>query len=151
MPLFSIIIPLYKKYERYYLEVVSSILNQTCDDYECILIYYDHFFNEIKNEHVRYVKSTSDDVSVKRNIGIENAKGSYIVFCDSDDCLSKTTIQTFKSIIQKYNNPDYICSLSVRSKKELDEESCNSKVKFINNKELLNDYIFGRYLNDQIV
>src|SRR5574344_944474 len=46
-------------------------------------------------------------VSYARNIGIKNANGQYIMFCDADDYYEKNAVSTFMSIIKK-KNADFI-------------------------------------------
>lgn len=92
MPKFSFIIPVYKS-EPYIEECVGSILAQTCQDYEILLIddgspdrageICDRLSAE--NDRIRTIHMENSGASVARNTGFEAAKGEFVVFLDSDD------------------------------------------------------------------
>lgn len=43
---------------------------------------------KVSNYHVRFLPQSHQGVSYSRNIGIEEAKGQYVMFCDADDQLN---------------------------------------------------------------
>lgn len=89
----SYIVPVYNV-EKYIKECVDSILAQTFDDYEVILVddespdgcpricdeYAERFPNIIKVIHQK-----NKGLAGARNSGLEKAKGDYVCFFDSDD------------------------------------------------------------------
>lgn len=89
---FSIIIPCYKV-ERYLHQCVDSVLAQTFEDYEVILV-DDGSLDNTSSICDEYCK-TSDNVVVihkpngglsdARNAGLDIAQGEYVMFLDSDD------------------------------------------------------------------
>lgn len=92
MPEFSIIVPIYKV-EKYLNKCVDSVLCQTYDDFELILVddgspdrcgqicdSYDSADSRIKVVH-----KENGGLSSARNTGLDIATGKYIVFLDSDD------------------------------------------------------------------
>lgn len=93
IPFFSIIIPVYNV-EKYLDQCICSVLSQTYEDYEIILIddgstdssgnicelYKNKFSRKIKVIHQK-----NGGLSKARNIGISCAQGVYIIFLDSDD------------------------------------------------------------------
>ena len=91
-PVISIIIPVYNS-ERYIHRCIDSILRQTYQDYELILVddgstdrsgeICKSYANEDNRIIVIYQKNAG--VSSARNAGLAIAKGKYITFCDSDD------------------------------------------------------------------
>jgi glycosyltransferase involved in cell wall biosynthesis len=110
--LFSIIMPCYNA-EKYLKQTIDSILKQTYENWELIIIndcstdtslkiinsFNDHrisIINNLKNEGVAF----------SRNEGTKKAKGSFIAFIDSDDLWNED-----KLLIQlNYLNKDYdIC------------------------------------------
>lgn len=88
----SIIVPVYKS-ASYLDDCIESILKQTFTDFELLLI-DDGSPDESpaicdawaqRDERVTAIHKLNGGVSSARNIGIESAKGEYIVFIDSDD------------------------------------------------------------------
>ncbi|HBK60182.1 MAG TPA: glycosyltransferase family 2 protein, partial [Firmicutes bacterium] len=94
-PKVSVIVPMYNV-ERYVRQCVDSLLAQTLDDIEIILVDdgSPDSCGKIADEYaVRYgnVKSVHREnggLGPARNTGIENASGEYVGFIDSDDWVS---------------------------------------------------------------
>ena len=93
MDLVSVIIPYYKK-KKYITNSIKSVLNQTYENLEIIIIYDDEnqndldFIQEIKKKDRRIfiIKNLKTmGAGDSRNIGINNSKGQYIAFLDADD------------------------------------------------------------------
>ena len=90
--LISIIIPIYNV-ENYLRQCLDSIIAQTYQNFECLLINDGSPDNsaDICNEYVskdsrfRYFEKENGGVSSARNLGIERSEGAYITFIDSDD------------------------------------------------------------------
>ncbi len=88
----SVIVPIYNS-EKYISECIESILNQTYENFELILIDDGSKDSsgdicrkyENQDKRVRYIYKENGGVSSARNYGIQCAKGDYIVFVDSDD------------------------------------------------------------------
>ena len=89
---FSIIIPVYKV-ENYIRECVQSIICQTYDCFEIILVDDGSPDNcpeicdelALKYKSITVVHQTNQGGSGARNSGIQKASGRYIIFVDSDD------------------------------------------------------------------
>lgn len=91
-PLVSVIVPVYNA-EKYLNRCVDSILSQTMKDFELLLIddgsqdessrICDEYAEE--NARVKVFHKPNGGVSSARNLGIDQAKGKYIIFIDSDD------------------------------------------------------------------
>ena len=90
--LISIITPIYNC-EKYVEQTIKSVQNQTYTNYELIIVddgSTDNSANIIKNimkndNKIIYIKQKNSGVVVARNTAIENAKGRFIAFLDSDD------------------------------------------------------------------
>lgn len=92
MPKISVIVPVYKA-EKYLLQCVESILGQSFEDLEILLIddgspdnsgkLCDEFAR--KDSRVRVIHKENGGVSTARNTGLDAAAGEYITFVDSDD------------------------------------------------------------------
>ena len=91
-PLVSVIVPVYKV-EKWLSRCVDSILAQTMEDFELLLIddgspdcsgeICDEY--AVKDSRVRVFHKANGGVSSARNLGLDNAKGEWISFVDADD------------------------------------------------------------------
>lgn len=92
MPVISIIVPIYNK-EKYLYRCLDSILSQTFTDYELLLIDDGSTDGSCKicdeyaarDQRIRVFHKKNGGVSSARNIGINNIRGEYLTFIDSDD------------------------------------------------------------------
>ncbi len=92
LPLFSVIIPVYKV-EQYLHQCVDSVLVQDFEDFEIILVddgspdncpqICDEY--AAKDKRVKVIHKENGGLSDARNFGIDAATGSYLMFLDSDD------------------------------------------------------------------
>lgn len=87
----SVIIPVYNS-EKYILECMNSVINQTYKNLEIIVIddkSTDNSINiikSIKDKRIRIIQlEKNSGAAIARNKGIEVATGDYICFLDSDD------------------------------------------------------------------
>lgn len=90
MPNISIIIPVYNR-EDFIEDCLTSVINQTFEDFEIIVIddcSTDSTYNivkEIQHSKVRlYRNSVNSGICISRNKGIQESDGKFIVFTDSD-------------------------------------------------------------------
>lgn len=100
VPQISIIVPVYNV-ETKLRSCLDSILAQTYKNFEVILVndgstdesskICDEYANKYKQ--VRVLHQKNQGASAARNIGITNAKGDYVAFCDSDDIVSSRWIE----------------------------------------------------------
>ncbi len=108
MPQISVIIPVYKV-EAYLRRCVDSILAQTFQDFELILVddgspdncpaICDEY--AAKDSRIRVIHQANGGLSAARNTGIDAAAAEYFLFCDSDDVLHPECLQILLSCIQK--------------------------------------------------
>ena len=90
MPEISVIIPTYNR-AHLISKSIASVLEQTYQDFEIIIVddgskdSTQEIVNSLKDERIRYIKHEKNKgSSAARNTGIQNAKGEYIAFLDSD-------------------------------------------------------------------
>ena len=109
MSLVSIIIPYYKK-ELYLEQSIRSILNQTYQNFEIILINDDPenkiFISKFsKLDHrIKLVHNENNlGAGLSRNKGLEIANGEYIAFCDSDDLWKNNKIEFQIELMKRLN------------------------------------------------
>lgn len=91
----SVIVPIYKA-EKTLPDCINSILNQTYNDFELILVddgspdncgnICDEYAQ--KDSRIRVVHKSNGGVSSARNIGMDNVQGEYFVCIDSDDIVA---------------------------------------------------------------
>lgn len=115
--LVSIIIPFYNR-EKLLQETLKSVEAQSFSQWECILIddgSSDDSLNVIKKFTVKdnrfrvYSRTDTDKlkgVSSCRNIGINNSKGDFIIFLDSDDLLDKNCLENRLVYVKENPNND---------------------------------------------
>ena len=92
--LVSVIIPIYKA-EKYLSMCVDSVLNQTYQNLEVILVddgspdncpaICDEYAQ--KDKRIRVIHQKNAGLSMARNAGLDICTGDYITFVDSDDAL----------------------------------------------------------------
>lgn len=108
--LLSIVVPVYNV-QKYLDRCMDSLLNQNIENYEIILVddgatdnsglicdkYSQEYFN------VKVIHKKNEGLGLTRNVGIDNSKGQYIMFVDSDDYIEKIVclvyINTSRKII----------------------------------------------------
>ena len=88
----SVIVPVYNA-EKYLDRCVESIINQTFKDFELILVDDGSTDDSgvlsdklaTKDKRIKVFHKENGGVSSARNIGLDNALGKYVAFCDPDD------------------------------------------------------------------
>lgn len=92
MPKLSVIVPVYNA-EDYLHRCIDSILAQTFTDFELLLINDGSKDNSgkicdeyaAKDNRIRVFHKDNGGVSSARNVGLDNVRGEYVTFVDSDD------------------------------------------------------------------
>lgn len=108
---YSVVIPLYNK-QRYIKETLKSVLNQTFQDFEILVVddgSTDESLKEAKkvvSEKIRIIEQENQGVAVARNTGILHAKGEYISFLDADDIWRKNYLETIEGLTKNYTQSD---------------------------------------------
>ena len=115
-PLVSIIIPTFNRIDLFE-ETINSVLNQTYQNWECIIV--DDGSSEInigkllsyknKSERIIFLQRNRlpSGVSTCRNIGVEKALGDFVIFLDSDDILHPECLSNRVSFAQDYPGKDF--------------------------------------------
>lgn len=109
-PKISVIVPVYNA-EKYLHRCVDSILAQTFNDFELLLIddgskdssgeICDEYAR--KDERVKVWHKENGGVSSARNVGLENARGEWVTFSDSDDWLEPNAFAYYDVMTKKYS------------------------------------------------
>lgn len=107
-PLLSVIVPVYNV-EKYLKRCLESILVQSWNDYEIILVddgstdssaQICDLYAE-KYEMIRVIHKENKGLSDTRNRGIEEASGEYVYFPNSDDWLEPNTFSELFDVIEE--------------------------------------------------
>ena len=102
----SVVVAVYN-IEDYICECVDSIINQTIQPEEIILVddgstdrssaLCDEYAE--KNTNIRVIHQKNAGLSAARNTGIEHAQGVYVYFVDGDDILAPDVIESFLAVL----------------------------------------------------
>lgn len=113
--LFSVLIPVYNA-EKYLKQCMESVLGQTYDDYEIVLMddgstdssaeLCDKY--QSQHQNVRVVHQKNQGQLITRCNAIATAMGDYCVFLDSDDLLEANALEVLAGTVQQYEMPDMI-------------------------------------------
>lgn len=114
----SVIVPVYNT-DNYLIECLDSIINQTYNDLEIILIDDGSTDNssricdeyDSKYANVRVVHKENEGVSVARNLGIEISNGEYIAFVDSDDVIDDNYFENLLTALLQTDSEISACAL----------------------------------------
>ena len=108
----SIILPTYNRAELFLKRAIDSVINQSYEDWELIIIdnnstdntkgLVDSYNN---NQIYLYNISNNGNIAKSRNLGISKAKGDFIAFLDSDDYWKHDKLKKCTAILE--NNLDY--------------------------------------------
>lgn len=112
---FSVIVPIYNK-EKYIKECIDSVLNQSFNNYELILVddgstdacptIIDDYSKS--NKQIKVIHKENGGLVSARKAGTKIANGDYIVCLDADDYLKKDYLLNINNEIEK-NHSDIIC------------------------------------------
>ena len=111
-PKISVIIPMYNA-EKYLSVCLESILIQTLQDYEVIIVddcstdassaiaesYLEKFGGRLK---IISLPENTGSGAVPRNVGLEHASGKYVFFMDNDDFLIDDALETLYDFAEEY-------------------------------------------------
>jgi len=99
-PLISVIMPVYNG-EKFIRETIDSILNQTYQNFELIIVNdgsvdsTQQIIYGYEDKRIRLLNLTSNQgVANARNMGVDFSKGEFIAFIDSDDLYDLNKLQT---------------------------------------------------------
>ena len=110
-PLISVIVPVFKV-EEYLFRCVNSLLNQTFDDYEIILVddgspdRCPEMVDQLSSEHyrVRGLHKKNGGLGDARNYGIKRAYGDWIVVVDSDDYVEPQYLSDLWNLKEEFHS-----------------------------------------------
>src|SRR5690349_19725606 len=122
-PLVTVIIPFINE-ERFLSEAIESVINQTYDNWELMLIddgssdKSSHIAISYANKMPRKIFYTDHDnhinkgVSASRNLGIDKSSGSLIAFLDADDVWLNKKLQLQVDLMNQNPDVGMLCEAS---------------------------------------
>lgn len=159
MPLISVIIPVYNL-ENTIKKCLNSVINQTYTNIEIIIIndgstdQSDKICIEYKNRDNRiyYFFQENKGVSVARNVGLEHAKGKYIIFVDGDDFVDEKHVENLYIAIVEYKSDISVCGITFEKGKKIYKKYIQEKqyenLSFL--KPLISYNDFGGYICNKL-
>lgn len=119
MPKISIIVPVYKA-EKYIEACTTAILEQTEPDFELLLVddgspdasgaICDRLAKT--DSRIRVLHKQNGGASSARNFGLREARGEYIMFCDSDDRPTKDWCKELLSAMEQGDADLCVCGFT---------------------------------------
>ena len=117
MPKVSVIVPVYNV-EQYIEKCLNSLIGQTLDDLEIIIVndgskdnskkIIEKFIEKYPSKIV-YLEKENGGLSDARNYGLPYAKGEYVAFLDSDDYVEKNMYKDMYELAKKENSDMVEC------------------------------------------
>jgi glycosyltransferase involved in cell wall biosynthesis len=110
--LFSVVIPTYNR-AHLLPQALESVFAQEEKDFE-ILVVDDGSTDDTEavlaryEGRVRVLRQKNSGPAAARNLGIENARGDYVAFLDSDDVWFPWTLSNHRSVIERHGSPTII-------------------------------------------
>lgn len=145
----SVIIPVYNA-EKYIKKSLSSIINQSLEEIEIIIVNDGSTDRSIEiakkicksDKRVKIIEQQNSGVASARNLGINQSKGEYISFIDSDDWIENDMLeQLYINAIR--NKCDVIQCRYKKLSSQIDNDIIYDKV--LSNNEI------ERYLKDNLI
>lgn len=133
----SIIVPIYNV-EKYLRKCLESIVNQTLQELEIILV--DDGSRDKSGEiceiykqkdcRIQIVHKSNGGLSDARNEGVKYATAEYIIFIDGDDYIAEDMMETLYNLAKKNNADIAVCGVcNVYGDKKIPQ--CKSKEEFV--------------------
>lgn len=141
--LISVIVPIYKV-EKYLKECVDSICNQTYSNLEIILVddgspdkcgqICDDY--EKKDNRIKVIHKKNGGLSSARNAGLDIARGEFISFIDSDDCIAYDFIEKLHTLCIENNADIAECDfVSFQDGTKMTKDNVNIRIDIFSSKE----------------
>lgn len=149
--LVTVIVPVYRV-ERYLDECIESVLRQTYEHLEVILVddgspdrsgaMCDDW--AARDPRVRVIHKRNGGLSSARNAGLHLARGEFVTFVDSDDVIAPTMIELLLQEAERHD-ADLVVSEFVAFAEEPPVFDCEDRVlKVAPGSELLTEVVCGR-------
>lgn len=152
----SVIIPAYNA-EKYISRMLESILNQTYDNIECIIIddgsidntyktteKYKRKFEE-KGKILKLLHQENKGQAAALNLGLKQVTGEYLIWADSDDYFELDAFEVMVDCLEKNRDRDLVRANAVtRLENNIDEVYEKREQKDYTQENILDDYIMAK-------
>ena len=147
MPIISVIVPIYNA-EQYLKRCLNSILSQSFQDFELILVNDGSIDNSGKicdeyaqiDSRVIVIHKENEGASIARKDGLTNANGEYIAFVDADDYVDSMYIEKLYSLIIQFNVSISACCVQRVSEREKIDKTNLGLVSLVEFDELMSRF-----------
>ena len=149
--LISIIIPVYKV-EKYLEKCIQSVINQTYENLQIILVddgspdncgkICDDYAK--KDHRIEVIHKSNGGLSDARNKGLEIAKGEYIGFVDSDDYIEADMYEVLYNLLKQYNADVSICNFYTVSQGKISIKNADNGINEYNRIEILKEILLDK-------
>jgi glycosyltransferase involved in cell wall biosynthesis len=145
------------KVEPYLRRCVDSILAQTFDDFELILVddgspdncgnICDEYADT--DSRVTVIHQDNSGLSAARNAGLRIAKGDCIAFVDSDDCIHEKMYETLYQVIQE-NDADFVKSNFMTFSDDIPKyQAAHHAVTIYSPEDAMHDFMYTEYSDEK--
>lgn len=156
IPLVSIIVPCYKV-EQYLPGCIDSIINQTYNNLEILLVddgspdstgqICDEF--AARDSRVRVIHKNNGGVSDARNVALDVIKGEYVACVDGDDRICPDYIETMYSLLSKYKCQMVLANYSLDYEGDCEIEKRNTNIELLMSpSEAIDDLFYQNHFDD---
>ncbi|TVY05633.1 glycosyltransferase family 2 protein [Paenibacillus cremeus] len=156
-PKISVVIPVYNV-EKYLQRCIDSILSQTFQEFEVILIddgskdssgqICDEYAK--KDKRIKVVHKENARVSAARNDGIKMAKGKYISFIDSDDWIEAAMYRDMFSKAEELSLDLIMCDFKKKSKDYEDKRTQPIREGYYSKEDIMNELFQSLIMFDYV-
>ena len=145
----SIIIPVYKV-EKYLDECVDSVVKQTYDNLEIILVddgspdacpsMCDEW--AIIDDRIKVIHKDNGGLSDARNAGMKIMTGDYVLFVDSDDYLALNMVEELLKKAEQYDCDIVMCNKIVVTKTNQEKELDDGSIQEFEGDDIVENYLY---------
>ena len=160
----SIIVPLYNV-EKYVEQCLKTLINQSYNNYEIILIDDGSTDDTLKicekfksNSKIKLLTQKNQGVSKTRNRGIIESNGKYVMFVDSDDLVDRDYVKDLVECLEKNDVDVAICDYTYEENaigKRTEGDDYETKTMDVYNdiimSQLKNGYVWNKIFKIDVV
>lgn len=158
--LISIIVPVYNV-EKYLRRCLESIINQTYDNLEIILIDDGSTDNSLLickeyqsiDDRIKVISQENKGLSSARNVGIRHCNGQIVSFIDSDDWIDKHFIDVLYTQLKNYDAQIVECKVKKITNYEKNDDYLNNKIAntlVFENENCFYQFLIGKYFRQVV-